>query len=97
MAFEKIIPALFCDADLIRSADIALIPVIKLLNPSFILSMVLFRLLVEEALLVDSETVDGAKDEADLPNEAEADILFLNRLAVSLLFRNLAGLFTSSD
>ena len=40
------------------------------------------------------ETVDGAKDVADLPKEAEVDILFLKRLAVSLLFRNLAGLFT---
>ena len=69
-----------------RSADIALIPVIKLLNWSFNLSPALRRLLrllladsdIPDSDFSDSETVDGAKDDADLPREAEAEVLFLN-------------------
>ena len=69
-----------------RSADIALIPVIKLLNWSFNLSPALRRLLrllladsdIPDSDFPDSETVDGANDDADLPRDAEAEVLFLN-------------------
>ena len=90
-----------------RSADIDLIPVIKLLNWSVIFSLALLRLLL--LLLVDSEipdsdipdsdiphseTLDGTKDVAERPKDAEADALFLNLFAESL---NLAGLLVSSS
>ena len=88
-----------------RSADIDLIPVIKLLNWSVIFSLALLRLLL--LLLVDSEipdsdiphseTLDGTKDVAERPKDAEADALFLNLFAESLLFLNLAGLLVSSS
>ena len=93
-----------------RSADIDLIPVIKLLNWSVILSLALLRLLlllladseipdsdIPDSDIPHSETLDGARDVAERPKDAEADARFLNLFAESLLFLNLAGLLVSSS
>ena len=93
-----------------RSADIDLIPVIKLLNWSVIFSLALLLLLlllladseipdsdIPDSDIPHSETLDGARDAAERPKDAEADALFLNLFAESLLFLNLAGLLVSSS
>ena len=85
-----------------RSEDIDLIPVIKLFNWSFIFSIALLRLLLllladsELSDIPDSETLDGANDDAERPKDSEADILFLNLFDVPFLFLSLAGLLVSS-